>query len=354
MNVSPLFRGRKAFEIQFNWIFVIIVGAIILAFFITIVLRQRDVSSNRETVTILDNLEQNLVSQKVSENRQDVIRSRSPFLVGFSCDDLSVNDQRRGMGNAVMFGPSSVTASEIFTLSHPWELGFSITNFLYLSTPETLYYLIGDSVSTSKLKERLHDALTIKEATGVDDVEFNNEQTVRLIFVNYGDPPILTMPSALEDVEDSRITALAIDDIDRPLGAALTFYKKDGNDFVKEELNSLSITNPYPSLGSAAMIGAVYSDTLEQYACSMKNAAQRLAFVASINAVRSANLEAYYSGTRNDLCAAYHGSEPFMTLSEEVISVTEGSGESAGVISAVNDLNNHNDQATLASCARLY
>ena len=36
--------NRKGFELQFNWIFVLIAGALILAFFFTIAQKQRNLS----------------------------------------------------------------------------------------------------------------------------------------------------------------------------------------------------------------------------------------------------------------------------------------------------------------------
>ena len=66
-------NNKRAVEIQFNWIFILIVGALILVFFMMLVNRQRDISDIKLAVELLDDLEQIMTGQRVTVNRQDII-----------------------------------------------------------------------------------------------------------------------------------------------------------------------------------------------------------------------------------------------------------------------------------------
>ena len=45
-------KNKKAFEMQFNWIFVLVVGASILIFFTAIAIKQKNVSEASSQITI--------------------------------------------------------------------------------------------------------------------------------------------------------------------------------------------------------------------------------------------------------------------------------------------------------------
>ena len=68
-------RSKKGVvEIQFNWMFVLIAGAIILALFIGIILRQKGISETTTNALILNNLDAVLSGSEVSVGTVNVVK----------------------------------------------------------------------------------------------------------------------------------------------------------------------------------------------------------------------------------------------------------------------------------------
>src|SRR3989344_7431655 len=113
---------KKAMEVQFNWIFVLIVGAIILFFFITLAGRQKEVSGKQESLAVLDALETSISGQKASADREDVLHQRSAFDLELFCEDkVKLSSKQSGFSrslqNVVAFGPSVMAANDLLTMT---------------------------------------------------------------------------------------------------------------------------------------------------------------------------------------------------------------------------------------------
>ena len=65
---------KGVIEVQFNWIFVLIVGAIILAFFVSIVMKQKDLSSGRLGTKLATDLETITTGAEVSVGTAQLIK----------------------------------------------------------------------------------------------------------------------------------------------------------------------------------------------------------------------------------------------------------------------------------------
>ena len=140
-------RKRGAIEIQFNWIFVFMVGAMILLFFFGFVSSQRERSDQilaykvvRDTSTIITPL-------GVSSGKSDLITIIKP--IEFSCDPStctshgctsSFSVQESGVKwetpVQVIFSPDLIKGRKMVTWSVDWGMPYRVTNFIYLTSPD--------------------------------------------------------------------------------------------------------------------------------------------------------------------------------------------------------------------------
>ena len=98
-------RSRKAqVETQFNWIFILIVGAIILAFFTYIVIKQKAASDAKIAGKISQQLNTILVGAKVSSGTvQDI--PTPEVSIHFTCNDYYIGPASQRLGNLIVFAP---------------------------------------------------------------------------------------------------------------------------------------------------------------------------------------------------------------------------------------------------------
>ena len=73
-------------SIQFSWIFILIAGAIILLFFTSIIYKQKDISEQKLSASVLNQLETILTSSGLSSGTINAIDTPQLEL-GFLCDE---------------------------------------------------------------------------------------------------------------------------------------------------------------------------------------------------------------------------------------------------------------------------
>ncbi|MBU0535849.1 MAG: hypothetical protein KKE20_02715 [Nanoarchaeota archaeon] len=346
--------GKKAVvEVQFNWIFVLVAGALILVFFITIINKQKTVSEKKLSVEILNSMDRIMSGQKASENRQDVI-SMFEVEMSYSCGgcdcDFSLAGMSKSKGNLVVFAPTSTESDRLLTWTQSWDMPFRVINFIYISIPENKYYFINP---TPNIKNdfigNLPVNLTVDIVSSVDDITYKGEQKVRLVFFDEDD---LDMPDGLAKADDSRITALVIEGIapDWEKGKAkLKFYRKKGDVFIEDE-DEEGTTYEYPALGFPAVYGAVYSDSFQNYKCNMDDAVIRLGFVSKVYNSRASKLDTAV----NNIASLRHCVYLYSTVYFNGFEQDYNNIHTAGLFESIRTLASFNDQAILLSCPRIY
>ena len=144
-----LYKKKGVIEVQFNWIFTLIVGALILALFSSIIIKQKSSSENTISATLLTNLETILVGAKISTGTINVI-DMPKTNIEFSCNQYSQGNAQKQIRDKVIFSPNLLKGKQLITWALEWKVPFKITNFLYVTSPEVRYILIGTD-STFKI-----------------------------------------------------------------------------------------------------------------------------------------------------------------------------------------------------------
>ncbi len=141
--------SKKAFAMQFSWIFILIVGFLILLFTVTAIKKQSKVSELDVNVDIVKNLESVLTSAQQSSNTFKKINV--PLLdLRYFCEDnvstLSVNSKFRNLDDLFIFAPRHIRGKTLFSWSQDYFMPMHITKFLFLATKKNLFIFINSSL----------------------------------------------------------------------------------------------------------------------------------------------------------------------------------------------------------------
>lgn len=347
---------RKAqIEVQFNWIFVLIVGAVIMVFFITVVNKQRGAAEITLSSDVLLELEKVIAGVAVSADKTFLVTLPNVPVI-YDCDEsCACSIQIEGSGaqdiairNNPVFAPDSLKGLKVVMWSQEFNAPFRATNFFYMTSPQARY-LIEDSARGDYLYDNLPPKKIIEEGIDqpaftkelfddLDAIEDLNSYKVKLIF--YETTPAV-VPSALQSMPNKDVSAIKINEDDKEI----VFYEKIGNSF-----NEKSTTN---YIESASLYAAVFSETSDMYECMMEIAFENLNTVSQVYAQRSLQLQEEYDPLNDDECRIYY--DPIYL--NKMISST-GSGFKNASLGLLNDgirgLSSQNEGTLLFSCAPIY
>jgi hypothetical protein len=328
-------------EIQFNWIFIMIAGALIFLFFFSIIRWAMKSSDDSASVTTANYLDSILTSAAVTKDTVTAVDA--PFnQLDFKCaNGFKIdNGQWKQINNKIIFAPNRLVNGKLVTWSMSWDAPFRITNFLFVTSPQERYIFIGgwgDEVfkylNQSVPKE-------IKAEFNPITTDDKNNFKVRFVYVN-------TEPDRDHAIKFSKmgaadVTALKITDtsISGEASFDLSFYKKSlpGATIASwQKIGDTATAND-----DASLWGAIFTDDPTDYTCNMGKANERYNLVASIYEKRSELLFNYYSSNGNFECANIH-SQAKTSLESSLSN-----------LNTPPNLNGLNENAQQKSCALIY
>jgi len=175
-----------------------------------------------------------------------------------------------------------IKGRQLITYNLDWSVPYRVSNFLYLTSPEVRYVLVGDA---GELEDDLPDIMNIEvvEEDHIADVEDKNNYKIKFISFDIGfDDKFI--PSHLQSMLDKDISAIKISD------DKIQFYKKEEDKFVKEG-------NPIDYLTDEEKIGAVFAEDFKQYKCAKDKALEKFDIVTAIYQKRIDLIETILTGT---------------------------------------------------------
>ena len=149
-------------EVSFNWIFILIAGAVILLFFVSLVNTQREKSDRSIALTIKTELKSILTGAALSESREldiDLPKIHLKFICEYyECDNFDTSDNpscysqyeigQTGINqqtpSQILFAPSEISGKKILTWAIPWNVPFYVTNLLYITGTNVKYLFVND------------------------------------------------------------------------------------------------------------------------------------------------------------------------------------------------------------------
>ncbi len=345
------FRNRKAqaVESQFNWIFILIVGAVIMAFFVFIVVKQKAASEAKFSGKVTKQLNTVLVGAKVSSGTYQEIPIPE-VSIRFECNDYYIGPASQRLGNRVVFAPTFLEGAKIITWTLDWNVPFKVTSFLYLSSPTIKYYVIVPSLEDEQasaffdsLPPMLNKAMYTIEDYNNGDILFENDLGVRFIFYNVASAgSSFNLPPGFQGLDKVPVSGLNIDLSDKN-NPVFQFLKTN----TATTLNAVG--DPVPFYEDPVLYGAVFSDSLETFNCVMKKAYARLNVLSRVYLEKLNALAPLYEGSS---CEGVYLDNVYL---KGLITATEDYPPDYGAIGdSVASLEQWNTKLQLQSCPLIY
>ncbi len=292
-DARPLPSGKRAFELQFHWIFILIAGALILAFFFSVAYKQQALSKQKlqyRLVTDIENILTGAIVGKGTAQRLPVPPNGIRFKCAEGCSCQFFIDATPGsFGERAIFAPEQLKDRDLFVWSFEWKLPYRATNFLFLTNPNIKYYFVhsADSFSTSllgQLTKKIPPPITQKgqvltkfdyeniTAAEMKTMQKEEYEHAKFVLLNV-DPPQLG-----DSFKKASFSAIKIDDEN-----GVSFYEKDGTSFRRVKYLSY--------VGLPSIYAAIFAQDHTMYECGLKTAFRKLAYVSQLYAERAAELQ---------------------------------------------------------------
>ncbi len=145
-----MFFQKRAFTIQFSWIFILIVGFMVMLFVITSISKQGEVSTSDVNVEILQNVDSIISTSWQSVNTFKIVNTPK-ITIEYICEDnysaYSVNSKLRRVDDLIIFAPKQIDGKKIFTWSKEYKMPMKIVNVLYLTNEKHKYIFVNSSTN---------------------------------------------------------------------------------------------------------------------------------------------------------------------------------------------------------------
>lgn len=364
---------KKAFiDIQTNWIFIIIAGGIILTFFFMVIGKQKEVSETKISQTISVDLSSIFTSAKVTTGSATLIKIPN-VEINYDCTGYRVGSGSK-VRQQVAFSPSLIKGHTLMAWTLDWSMPFRVVNFQYITTPNMRYIfvdadghpsnsdpadIIFDALPDEKITERGEEKTLFNKwkltYTELADVEDLNNYKVRIVYFEAHNSQ--KVPVNLQSMEDKDLTALFVDGEVDGVGT-IHFYKKNGNVWA-EDKGSESGTEKTFYIGTASLLGAIFSDNIDTYNCNMKNAYIALDKVSEIYSERATKLKEHYlsgSACATSLPLAKNNIETIKDKNKPFTLITSP-GDNLNlnnILTASIELASRNQNLQRLSCAEVY
>ena len=323
--------SKKGFvEIQFNWIFVLISGAIILILFAGIILDQKNISQVSTDVLIIKNLDAILSGSEVSTGTVNVFTIPNTK-IEFECDVYSIGEVS-GQFNMDVFAPSVLEGNSIISMTLGWNVPYKISNLVYLTNPNIRYVFVGNSEFSRNIFNLIPDEAKKDIYNEINEITNKNDGQVIIVFFDQN-------PEFPENLNNNPVTALKVTGNEDK--GTLEFFNSENNKFVSRG------TSYY--LRGPTLLGAVFSDDLDNYDCVMENVFEKLNVVSQVYERRSGSLMLKY---KDQQCEQYYDPGSIKTIKEASSTFSQSS---INIIDAdAKNLELQNKQAQLFSCHMIY
>jgi hypothetical protein len=254
-------KRRGVIDVQFNWIFIMIAGFVILLFIISIVMNQKKNADTQSSISTVNQI------NTIIKGRQQAAGVYSELSIPettmtFQCDPEADNlftfkisdSSRTPLPLDIIFAPQAMTANRMQMWSQSFDLPFAVTAFTYITSNDRIILIYNESASSDAraLYDSLPDNITryfVSTQTELDRYDSYGDRKKVVCFNNecpHGD--------YLDIIPDSSVG-----------------HDLFGFGTVKFFRNR-QVSTDIPYITKASLLGAVFSDDADYYKCQMNRA----------------------------------------------------------------------------------
>ncbi len=305
-------------EVTFNWIYVLIAGAVILLFFVGIIVKQKAASEEQLGSEVVRIMESIFTGAGVSEKTKNTIDTSglADYTLLFSCDDYVGEYGIKGGSmtqNAIdpIFSPAEIRSSSLSLWSLPYKLPFKVIDFLFVTSPNTKYFLLGDTpfveefLNETSAHEQTRFVINALRVASPDQIDPGDNFQIRIVdFTGTMITADAPLPLILQSWDDTKVTAISF-----TASNQVDYYQKQGTSWRRLNVRPVQIVSPGGER-DAAKYAAIFSGNDQIYECNMKKAFRRLQRVNEVYGGldlttdvggKAAEMQTYYEVTRPEL-----------------------------------------------------
>lgn len=284
MILRRISGNKGQMEITFNWVYILIAGAVILLFFVGLVARQKTVSEERLSGEVVEIMSSILAGAGVSEKTKNFIDASglADYTLYFQCQDgvseFGIKDRPARTQNSIdpVFAPAEIQSSRIVTWSLPYTMPFKVMDFLLVIPSNIKYYIMGTDAEF--VNEFLNSTEGIERVfvSGLSQIEPEENLQVRIIDTSGTSIPDSSIPAQLQSFEDEEVSAVVFSGANQ-----VDFYQKQGSSWQKLNQKLVRIIS-LPGERDAAKYAAVFAADDQMYWCNMGKAFARMELLTKV------------------------------------------------------------------------
>jgi hypothetical protein len=299
-------HGKKGIDVQLTWIFVLITGAVIFMFFMTVVSKQKELAEDKASLAVKNRMSSLFSLAGASSSAYNTFESGGAE-VTFTCDqpeDASFRVGKRGASESlpgIVFSQSTLRGKDISTWSLDWLLPYRGETFLMVTNHRTKYifYKAGDDTFIPWIVEDFPKDLDPTVITADGDSRLGSSGYDAYVIVQKQGSELADFRGFTRASENVYVLTIS------PAGA----NKNYGS--IKFEKAHHNEENTGYYYRKEMLYGAIFAPEFSYYKCMMQRAFTRAKTVTNLQALRTASLHASASSgvlfTRNQNCRNLYG-----------------------------------------------
>ena len=270
---------RAQIQVTFNWVFILIAGAVILLFFIGIVVKQKDISEQRLNEDVVRVMGSIFTGAGVSEKTKHEIPTSglADYTFYFNCEEgvsyYGIKGQPSRIEDEIMpmFSPREIKTTKMLTLSLPYKMPYKTADLLFVTSENTQYYLTGSGDGFWEEFTNSTEGFNVEYVPSVNLADVNPGMNYQVRIIDLDGNKVLdggSVPENLLRYDDDKVTAVSF-----VAAQMVDYFIKDDNLWKKTNINHV----PIISLGGerdAAKYAAIFAADDKLYNCNMQKAFQ--------------------------------------------------------------------------------
>jgi len=351
-------KKNGAIEVQMNWIFIAIIGTIILLFFVGVAVKQRSAFHQRLVGEIVKDLD-SYISGSLSSTQAATIIPIPDFELEFNCVEYRIEGHRNLLESRIVFATDRIAPDDrqLIVWSLPWNMPYLVTNFLYITGPGVKYVFAYKQSQEPKYGEFYEEIITDKinkEKVYIDannKIDFPDEKNYKLKIIVFGGQQV-TLPQFAYNEKTTLI-------IVSPFDTSVQKYPVGNIDYYQYDKSTRTFQKEGETvtfIGLPSLIGAIFSDSQENFVCIMEKAVRNLNVM---NRVVTEKVKLLSNKTTEQQlgCSIYYGTVELGSL-ERMNNATQVPGlwmtKVSEIVNTANLLDIRNSIIEQQSCPLLY
>ncbi|MGV8086306.1 MAG: hypothetical protein ACP5N1_01620 [Candidatus Woesearchaeota archaeon] len=366
-------RDKKGIiDVQFNWIFILIAGVVIFAFIIGIVFSQKNYAEKQSDIQLSNQITTLLKGKHQTADVYSEINFPSNTM-NFQCELTGnnsyftfkiANANRVELPIEVMFAPREITTNKLVVWTQQFDIGFPVTVFSYISSPDLIILIIDDETNTAVIEPDLNvitpdnsdQSYTSYAKILNDSIPSNITHKIISLselgqYNNYNNKKIVCFKDTCNPTDMTDYNYISVypyistgTDLQTQLfgHGNITFHRKGPISNVNAE-----VIRPY--ITKAGLFGAIFSDASDYYVCQMSRAISHYNMQVDLTERRLTLIEKAMNNTCNAKINA--------TINNNIKNYKNATLNYQNLTNLYNNiakLDIRNSDLTLSSCPKIY